>query len=752
MSPKRKQLLIIGAAILALLILAGLVFLLTMQMKRQKEALQNAQNAPEVTALETMPDKETMPEVRFGEWVKEYSGTNEKTTVSTYVFNKPSEERAEQIATSLKVNSNPSKNGNYYASYKTDNETGETSVFMYDLTTGRMLYSSTTGVPLSVQNRTAAVTFNTIYGFLQEQDMYDESITVTATYTKKSDPNVTFYELHRSWKELPILNTFGLLTIGEETRLSTLSLTSPLNTLPEDPDILNATDGRTGLMRMKDFNTITVGVMNGNVVHVESNMRFISATKNAIGVISNEEALALLKDGKYENLYTAPSGVGATDWQKVYPNNEGFGKEAVITDSVLAYMEELPVIAQEQLRPYWIFKGYSQLDSGYRVQFVASVPATKSGVQSLLNRFTVYAGEQTLAQQQQKDLETPIPEPTTKPTAIPTRKPDAEPTTKQSTTAPGKAVTTQPTSAPQSSPVVPTNGPFGGGGGQLVCKPTVDALSPKISVGGYTFGLYNWKTLSNAEWYLVPPTNIDNNNLLDFVKKILDILRAVPDVNRNMRLPERVVQEMSAYMTFGNSGMNCPTRLTGMSPTVFMYGFENTMVTLKPEYALTYQEPPLNTDKSWNVIVEKNNITINGAKRPYIYYEYEPVVFTKPAQGWVVDKKDLRKFVSYLDFRLKFTSAERIRMLYELRHAAFEINTEYLYVGFIDPLEIDEKLPLTISPQPEKVSRIHMYVGPATLADKQGLEPPFISRITRTTDMVVELGSYAATESALIQQ
>ena len=86
-----------------------------------------------------------------------------------------------------------------------------------------------------------------------------------------------------------------------------------------------------------------------------------------------------------------------------------------------AYLEYPMMQSQKAIRPYWIFRGYSELESGYRIRFIATVPASapptsapvgkSSGmIQALMGN--VFASETSLfAQQQQGTLPTNEPQP-----------------------------------------------------------------------------------------------------------------------------------------------------------------------------------------------------------------------------------------------------------------------------------------------------------------------------------------------------
>ncbi|MBM4402206.1 MAG: hypothetical protein FJ044_03110, partial [Candidatus Cloacimonetes bacterium] len=236
--------------------------------------------------------------------------------------------------------------------------------------------------------------------YLSELGLWDDTLVFTTTYQRTDLPGLTFVEFHRSWEKvgLPILNIVGMMNVPEEKRLSGIALASQNTNPPDDPRIINVSNGLNGKERPNDFNTITVGVGNdGRILFIDSNLRKLEAMDSTTNLNftlkTPQEVLLELEQGKGIFSLIMPTGEGVLDFNKVYPENIAHGKKATINDFLFAYLEKANGVEQKFLQPMYVFRGTSTLDSGYHVQFVQAIPAIKmqqaaSGIEKKLENFT----------------------------------------------------------------------------------------------------------------------------------------------------------------------------------------------------------------------------------------------------------------------------------------------------------------------------------------------------------------------------
>jgi len=223
-----------------------------------------------------------------------------------------------------------------------------------------------------------------------------------------------------------------------------------------------------------------------------------------------------------------------------------------------------------------------------------------------------------------------------------------------------------------------------------------------------------------------------------------------------------------------NKNPNCPKRLTGSTPTLFVYAPEKTQLTIKPDANITYSNPPLANNVtnfsslSWQIAASpdgalspitypdkvedprsKHRDNLEPRTYSYLYYEYEPVSFTKPKNGWIIKKSNLKSFArNVISPQLKLTALEENRLVFELNHASFDLSSNYLFIGLIDQKEIDKKLPLEINPKPNTLLRYHFYVSPVSSSCSSAihcLPLPKLSPILRSDFMIIELGAIGVT-------
>ena len=445
-------------------------------------------------------------------------------------------------------------------------------------------------------------------------------------------------------------------------------------------------------------------------------------------------------------------------WDKIYPQNRAEIETATVTDSVIVYLENAASANQTELKPYYLFRANATLKSGYQVNIIAAVSATAQTSAWFMPFGVVEAQTPTTADQGQKQGTFDL--------------------------------TTSP--AVNNGNNTGTNNPVGGTPVTNVqdlsngspCAPSVSELSPIYSIGGANYGwapYANWdgehRTAKGGYWYYIPTEN--DNSLLANLQTILNSIEngvpaqgnvtqpvvqqqvgvTIPPTNQDdqgqkqgtfevptvaatqipvqqvqlndidIRVVSKVIRDVNTIAEY------CPLRVTGSSPTVFIYGQTGSNVQVESGADISYADPSSNV---WNVTIGDNSLRVNGLTRDWIYYEYENASFARPAQGWTVSKSELGSLgATVLSKKLGLTAQEAKRLNFELAHAASRVNADKVFVGLIAQNEVDSQLPLTVTAG-YAVHRVYFYVGAAGKA----VSAPSLEKIVRSPSMVVELGSY----------
>ncbi len=754
---QNKKLLIIGGVLLVIVIAFVSLFLFSNKEKIQNRAMQQTQKGADQNQQATARDKKVVsvisqPTISFGNWVGFTPPTAQSTPLGTYTLKQSfSQPEVTLLAQKLQTADSVKNDKNTLTAYSIT--TDKTSFMVFNMRSGEFVYNSTKGIPLAstgtVEEKSTA--------FLQSIGWYDPSLKVSATYKDRKKSGVTYVEIHRNWNVVggPILNSIGLLNIPLEHPLASLTMNQTLLSTPKDSDIYGTTDNKDGLARSTDFNTMTLAIDDAtqSLKTIKSNIRPITSGPLATNLISYQQAVDNLISKKYSFIFTTPSGGGsAIDWQSVYPGNIASAKEAHVTENILAYLEETPMSTQTELKPYYIFRGYSQLDSGYRVTFTAAVPATPSNVQSSTSTFSfihdAYASQD--ATQKQGTFDSSVD-----PTPLPT--------------------VADQLALPDFS-----------------CKPSSSELTPVYENSGvkfgwapYTYWKGEYRSDHSGYWYYIPEAgttaSVVNSNLDSIIAALEQTTNAKVreerskiqyDISKNLPAGQKLeangvdtntgsdlentqkqgtfytqknvdpVVLSNVFQTINDSFGVCPIRLTGSSPTVFVYGPQGKHITISPTHTFTYTDPYLNTDNDWHVTVNGlnglNSLMVNGGDRPYLYYEYDKVSFNRPTTGWNVRKDALKKWVAgELAEKLQLTSAETDRAYFEIEHASRKITSNTIFVSILPENEVNAKVPLFSSEG--TVTRVHFYVGTA----HKNVVTPVVDPITRPDILILELGSHA---------
>lgn len=533
--------------------------------------------------------------------------------------------------------------------------------------------------------------------FLTNLGVIDDTVSCPITYKRRDVAGVTFVECHRSWESvgLPILSFLGLVNLPESLPLSQIKLGDVYDNSPNDFGIIETSTGQDNKARPDDFNTATVAFSSdGSVLAINSNLRQLTKTQNISiqnGLISPEEALNRLAQGNASLSFTFPSGAGSSNWEQIFPGNSASSDEAVITDYVLAYLEDPN--PQEFLTPMYIFRSKTQLASGFGATLIQTVPASSIGLTSMSR-----TGPEVAAWWDW------IPNPF---------QPKDAPSLKLGT------FTFSPT--PVQTYI------------SADCVPAENQLNPVIQLG--TLGIVGPFTIGSeghdraGNYFLIPASRSPLPEINSVVAGF-DVLN-LPERKAEVRELDRLAKEWAKNTL-------CPLRLSGGSPTLFTYLGEQSRISVKSNAQLTYADPNTNSG-TWTVVANGQNLLVNNVARDYIYYEYKPVTFTKPQNGWVVSRSGLETLSrETIAKSLGLTAQEEDRLVFELTHAAYNIKSAKVFVGLVNHKEVEEKLPLEVSPTPDKVLRYHFYV--AGTSQKQSTAP-ILAPISRSPFMLLELGA-----------
>lgn len=183
-----------------------------------------------------------------------------------------------------------------------------------------------------------------------------------------------------------------------------------------------------------------------------------------------------------------------------------------------------------------------------------------------------------------------------------------------------------------------------------------------------------------------------------------------------------------------------PERIELKKPIIYLYPTQEQQISVKlnKPYNITCSYPKY-TD-GWNVIAKPNGDLINTDNNKYLYALYyeskSDKVYKIEKQGFCVESEDVASFLeeklAILGLNKKETEEFIIYWLPELE------KNEYNYIRFATEDEINENMPLEITPKPDTIIRILMtYKG---LKKHIKVEEQQLPNIRRNGFTVVEWG------------
>src|SRR3990167_8268543 len=690
----QKKLLILGSVLLVLL--AILFFIFTRQQRTPTSEVMIGEGTGEeqlsVNPATSLPVTEVPPMTFTTYEAAAADSLTVPSTVKSYTFNsgfslpfvsligqKLGLQENKQEANTVLLYNSPESNNPAYLQFNLDNGNYEFNSY------GNL-------------NLPEGSTVNTrVRDYLLTLGLIDETVGCDITYQRTSLPDTTFVECHRDWNKagLPIVNVIGLINIPELDSLSDVKVGIVDEYAMDEPDIINVSTGQDNKKRPNDYNTVTAVVDgSGNLMRLTSNLRMIEASVDfdQSDLYTPSEALNLFKSGSSTFSLVVPAEENVT-WETVFPENTAYGLKADVSDFVLTYIEN--PFGGKSLTPMYLARGTAVTPEGRKVKFIQAVPAGRN--------------QQTFSGEVAGLMAAAVTPPDDEGLKLGTFNPEQ------------RRIEIQ-TPPPQAGP----------------CVPAESQLSPILNLGEFgIIGLWSIGTIDSSgqryqrsgQWYLVP---LAGQPLPDIYAVV-----AAFDATGFLGRGDKGVREMDNLQKEWAKYNFCPLRVSGSSPTLFLYGTEGQSYDVSVSRLLTYAYP-LQNGGHWNVVVGQDELNVNNKQVDSIYYEYNPQKFDKPATGWRVSKKGLAAFANKVGSRLGLTSAETERLAFELDLAAYKVESEELFVGPIPQTEVDEKVTLSVSPQ-IPVARYHFYVD----SEAGEAETPSLSPVVRTPEMILEVGAYS---------
>lgn len=737
----KKGLLIIGGVLLLVIILVTGVFLFQNLSNTQKDT-------PKTTVLpnKNIPqDVKTYPKFQFT-YQTPPPVTNPKTQLPSYTL-KNSFSESELASFGAKFGfPKIEKMEDGYANYSDFKDPQARGFLVVNSKTGSFEYQAMAQA-YKIQGTNAK---QGAKNFLKDIGLSDTLTNCDITYSLATLPEITYVECHRSWEALgaPLLNLPGLLNISENTPLASLRL--GYNDTPlENPLITNVSTGQNGVNRPNDFNTATFAIANdGTILSIASNLRWIEKSSQN-NLITPEKAFTEFIQNKTTSTIAIPAGEGSFEWEKVFPEGTVTGKNATINDYELIYVENENGQTQTSYEPMYLIRGNILLDTGYRVNFVQTVPATATSSTSSLEVAQDNTNNNLQLQTfQRKPTNTPTP--SIKVTNAPTPTPRPFDCSVDENIA---------SSGPRGyqQPLVKFTVNINGAQVQLASLesyPNTFFVNQKLNqtseVQQYKSEIYrligeqlawnykNGKTPNAPELPADQPSGYSQNPIAySAAKGVYDALINNSAAVINPQLPTLIAT--TALSTDYSYAAN-PCYLTGLSPTVFLYSTSNTTFKLTPSYAL-YSDPKL-INNTWVAKADKNGtLTFENFSRDFLYYEFNSqVTFSKQGKGFVVARKDLNTFINNVAQQMKLNAKEAERLHFEFNHALSDLKSDskYIKVSLVPSDELKSKLPLSVSPNPEFVNRYHFLLEESP---SKPLSEPKIPEVKRGESTLIELGA-----------
>lgn len=648
----------------------------------------------------------------------------------------------------------------------------EAATFNFNTTTGSFTYQAYTPTqPVSTNPQTAARTLLTKLGFT------DTLIDCGITYKRAETPDVTYVECHRSWDRmgLPLVSLPGFYNTPEEIQLSQMTPGIIDSVEAPDPSIIQVSTGQNGLTRPTDFNTATIGVMkNGSIVSVASNLRYI---ENASTIQESELKTPEAAKSEFGNaLYSVvlPAGEGVIDLNKVFPENKGTAQSATVTGYNLVYLEKLRGEKQITYEPFYLIRGETTLENGFTAKLVQAVPAlinSRVSEEDGLQLGTFTPAPTQIPELPEEEVEEIAQSPICTPSGISDAiRSDLNYVT-YSLSIPGYGNMEFHSQRGMSHTLILGSSDSGKNSAEV--KGAIDKLFENSYVSAYTtINKGNPLILplgSMSAYYKANPagstTSIGiyaargipdprgivgssrQNMLLNFEQKALASDRGETvsadgpgfslqsNTATNKTNTDNVIDFEQFFIIDATSMKSNPCYITGSSPSIFARGNGDYKIT-PPD--VTYAEPLLN-NASWSIHAEDGSLLVNGKQRNFLYYEFDSknVVLNSVNQGYSFKTGNLSNVISKISSEMGLTNLEEKQLFNEVQNELSK-KSKFITLKIVSQEELDKKLPLSISPTPSRVVRLHFIIEEGN--EKVNVEEPKLPRVDGG-NVILELGA-----------
>lgn len=626
----------------------------------------------------------------------------------------------------------------------------------FDTKTGALNYTAFNGYKISAAQTSPQETATI---FLKDIGIYDKTITCSVTYKKTTAPNITFVECHREWGLLgaPLITLGGIFNIPETQQIRQLTVGKTSWSSPDDSTVTQVSNGENGKTRPNDFNTATIGIsQNGKVISAVSNIRPFSdknAAPEVSQLITSQAAEQEFRKNSPLYTFTIPAGEGIVDWDKVYPENKAFGKNAYINDMEVVYLEKPIGEVEEKYLPFYMIRGTSTLESGYTVRFTSLIPAEKSG-----NTGEIASEIYTLQLK------------TFRPITIREISPNPPSLSPQTCTMDQKILLANQGQIFAQTIQVKGYGEidigYGGKAHTIFWKPkTGESISNREKVLDTLFTaiedqyvlLYKQGAIKNLPpnkglfLLYASPANPNASRIMkmlsNFDKRLSENNLSISTQTEKMGVEqiESIFPLSASYSAFddilmyGQATGTC--YLTGASPSLFIYTSSPTSLTLTTSFPLTYADPSFTKELSFVSHPDGHISTSFTNDRSHIYYEYDKSITLKPLQyGYVVNRNALQGVTTEIAEKLALNPEEIFALESEINKELPGITQKYIKLQLIDSHEVEKKLPLDFSVPIQNRTRIHFLMTGVNKLEH--IQAPSFSPIHREGNYLVEIGAF----------
>ncbi len=338
------------------------------QQKSKKPSSVKTQKAPSFTAQKYLYN-DTPPAVK---------------NMNTYKLRPATKSDAVSLARKLNLNSTPIETGQTISFSDIENKNTR-GALVFNTSSGAFAFKSYGEIKTQGSSSVSRAV-----NLISALELTDNTTECEITYKNVQNTNITFVECHKSWEKLgaPLVNLGGILNLPEDTKISSLAPGEVITEdAPLDKAIIDVSNGGNGYARPNDFNTITVGLYpDGTLYSLESSARVIQQSQpfTPDNLLTPAQAIEIFRKNKAQFSLTLPTGEGNLDFNKVYRENTAQAINANVSEMLLVYLDKPMTETQNSYTPTYLIHGTSVLESGYTVQFVATIPALKSEYDDVL--------------------------------------------------------------------------------------------------------------------------------------------------------------------------------------------------------------------------------------------------------------------------------------------------------------------------------------------------------------------------------